>query len=102
MAAGTATTHGSQGENITHFGAVRFRIVGAGNLKLRWLSLDEVHESQMADLAMLERTDIEPRVLGNFMTQRAQLEVKTTEINEFFRINRIILFVRPTYVDYPG
>ena len=102
MPLGTATVQGSSGENITHFGAVRFRIVGAGNLQLRWISLDEVYESIMTPLALLERTDREPRVLGNFMSQRAQLEIKTTEINEYIRVNRIILFVRPTYVDYPG
>lgn len=44
----------------------------------------------------------EPQRLANFTNQRVQFELKTTEINEYFIINRIIVFAKPIWSEYPG
>ena len=50
---------------------------------------------------MAASTNIEPVSLANFTDQRAQIEFKTTEINETFSISRMVIFVRPTATGYP-
>ena len=93
---------GSAGENITHFNAVRMRIQGTGNLKMSFISQDEVITQDLAPLVMAELTNIQPTRLANFMQQRAIFKLGTTEKDEFFRINRIVLFTKETFSSFPG
>lgn len=102
MPRGAALSHGSSGENITHFVAVRMRVQGFGNLKLTMFSIDDVQSQTLVDFPMTAVTNIQPTRLCNFIQQRASLEIGTTEINEWFRINRIILFSREHGSSYPG
>lgn len=102
MPFGASASEGSSGENISHLTALRFRVTGAGNLKLSLYSLDEVRSSTLVPLIMTMTTNRQPTRLCNFMEQRTKLRVMTTEINEIFRINRIIFFMKETYTSYPG
>lgn len=93
---------GSSGENISHFTAVRLRVVGSGNLNMTLYSLDDVNSQVLAPLAMSATTNIQPTRLANFNEQRAALWLGTTEKDEYFRINRIILFSKEIFTSYPG
>lgn len=87
---------------INHFGAIRFRVNGSGNLRLRLLSLDEVRTFTLVPLIMANPTNIDPTRLSNFTEQRAQLEIKTTAIDETFNISRIVIFSKPVASSYPA
>jgi len=89
-------------ESILHFGAIRVRVVGDGNLKAKLSSLDDSFSQDLVPLAMESASGIQPTRLANFNSQRALLELKTTEINEYFKINRIIFFIKELYTSYPG
>jgi len=89
-------------ESILHFGAIRVRVVGDGNLKAKLSSLDDVFSQDLVPITMESASGIQPTRLANFNSQRALLEIKTTEFDEYFRINRIILFVKELYTSYPG
>ena len=102
MPKGTARSAGSSGEAISHYNMLRLRVNGRGNLKLALLSLQDVNRQQLEDIQMADRTNIQPRVLANFKEQRVKLELKTVSINDYFRINRIILFSRFFASEYPG
>lgn len=93
---------GSSGEFVSHFTGVRMRINGTGNLQMRLLSFQEVRTQTLTPFTMALTTRIEPLRLANFNEQRASLEGKTTVINEYFKINRIILFAKPLWTDYPA
>lgn len=86
---------------LLHFNAIRMRIVGSGNLQLTLNSLDSIHSSDLAQLAMSSATNREPTVLSNFVDQRAQLIGFTNQMDEWFNISRIIIYVRPTFSSYP-
>jgi len=102
MPLGMAKTHGSSGENICHYGPVRMRVVGAGNLILSMHSLQNVKSATCPNaIVMTTTTDIEPHRLFNFMSQRASLRLGTTEIDEYFRINRIIIYAKEVFTAYP-
>jgi hypothetical protein len=93
---------GTTSENITHFTAIRMRVYGTGNVKMKLYSLDEVNEQTLVPMPLSTTTNREPTRLCNFNEQRAQIELRTTEINEKMTITRILVFARPLFTDYPA
>ena len=91
----------SNEELVNHFGLTRLRVKGFGNLRQRLLSLDEVRENILNPIVMVNNTNVEPTKLANFTEQRASLEIKTTEINEWFQISKVIIFSKPVAKSYP-
>jgi hypothetical protein len=78
------------------------RVNGVGDLKLRVFSLDDERLKALVPLKMALTTRIVPTRLVNFMETRASFELRTTEINEKFRINRIIVYVKEVFSSHPG
>lgn len=89
------------GQFINHFNAVRVRVTGSGNLNPKLIALDTTTELALTPIPMQASTARLPNQLCNFTTQRAQLELKTTEIDEVFWIRQIIIYARPIYTSYP-
>ena len=102
MPKGAALSELSSGESISHFAAIRVRVTGVGDLKMEVFSLDDIRSKTLVPLTMATQTRIIPTRLVNFMEQRACFELKTTAIDEKFRINRIIIFMKETFTSYPG
>lgn len=93
----------SSGEEcVNHYGFIRLRVAGSGQLRPRLLSLDEVMETVLVPLTMADPVYIEPTRLSNFIQQRAQLELKTTAIDEVFHCSKIIIFAKQVATSYPG
>jgi hypothetical protein len=88
-------------ESEHHIVAIRLRVKGVGNLKLSLTDLDDVQIQNLVPLAMQTITRFEPTRLANFQSQRIRLVGKTTEINEGFSINRIVINGKPVAVEYP-
>lgn len=101
MPRGSARSTGSSGENILHWNAIRIRVNGTGALKMRLFSLDDIRSKQMVDVSMSMLPGRHHTVLANFLSERVSLEIQTNNINDFFRINRIILFSRFHATSYP-
>lgn len=102
MPRGTARNHGSSGEGISHFNSIRMRIIGTGSLLMTLFSMQDVRSEVLVPFTMGLTTNIQPTRLANFIEQRASLQIKTTAINEYFRINRIIIFSKEFATSYPG
>ena len=93
---------GSHQEEIVHYGGVRLRVTGSGNLDMQFLSLDDVDTQSLVPLAMSTTNAREPTRLANFISQRAMLKISSDVINEHFRISRIIIFAKPLWANFPG
>ena len=102
MPVGSALSETSSGESVSHFAAIRVRVNGSGSLKMKVYSLDDVRSKTLVPLTMQAANRIIPTRLVNFMEQRASFELKTTAIDEKFRINRIVLFTKEVFTSYPG
>jgi hypothetical protein len=102
MPRGATLGEKSSGENISHFTGLRIRVTGVGNLQLKVYSLDDIRSQDIAPLTMQTATDKIPTRLCNFTTQRASFELKTTEMDEHFRINRIVIYSKEVATSYPG
>jgi len=102
MPRGSALSELSSGESISHFAAIRIRVNGIGDLKMTTYSLDDIRSKTLVPFTMATKTRIIPTRIVNFMEQRAAFELKTTEIDEVFRINRIVIFTKEVFTSYPG
>ncbi len=102
MAFGASGSTSSRGESITHITGVRMRVTGTGNLDMELKSQDEIITQVLPPFAMANLTNRQPFRLANFQQQRAMLEISTDEINELFKINRIILFGGYLWNEYPS
>jgi len=91
----------SGSELIYHIAGVRLRVVGSGSLRMFLRSLDNIRSFTMLPLAMSATTDKEPTRLGNMRSQRTQLELRVNEIDEYFKIQKIIIFAKPSGTSHP-
>lgn len=91
----------SRGENIIHFGSLRLGVVGSGNFQLNTYvpvgKNDELLVSNLRDVVLSATSDVEQTRLLNNKKQRLSFEFKLTEINEWFVMNRFIIYTRPIY-----
>ena len=100
--ASTTSPQGSKGEEVVnHYGAIRLRVTGSANLQLTLLSLDEAQANVLAPIPINSINNVEPNRLANFTQQRAKLQIATINLNETFRISKIIIFVRPVAKSFP-
>jgi len=65
-------------------------------------SLDDVRSKVLVPFTMLPANRIIPTRLVNFMEQRASFELKTTGMDEEFKINRIVIYSKEVFSSYPG
>lgn len=90
------------GEYEHHVVSVRLRVVGTGNLQLSLADLDDIQVQNLVPITMAATTRFEPLRLANLQSQRIRLVGKTTEIDETFAIQRIIIFAKPVVQEYPA
>jgi hypothetical protein len=94
MPLGSAASDGSSGESISHFAAIRVRVVGQGTLELGVYSQSDVKFKKLVGFVLEKRNRLLPTRIVNFKQQRASFELRTTGSNEYFKINRIVVFGR--------
>ena len=102
MPRGAVTSEGSSGEGIHHFSTVRIRAIGQGELRLTIYSLDDVNKKVLVPLTMHLKERIQPNRIVNFVEQRASFEITTTGIDEWVRLNRIVVYMKEIYTSHPG
>lgn len=88
-------------EVVNHYGGIRIRVNGSGNLKAYFYSLDEIFYNKLLPIPMETQTNIQPTRIGNFTQQRAKLEIRTTEIDEQFNVHKIIILLKPVAKSFP-
>lgn len=88
-------------EDLVHFTGIRLRLQGSGNFIP---SIEDLggNSISMRALSMNVETAIEPTRLCNKITQRARIRLKTTEIDEYFIVNRLIIYIKPIYTSLPS
>jgi len=89
-------------DNIIHYASVRMRVTGSGSLKMKMLTQDAIFEQTLVPFTMQNKTNIRPTRLMNFQHQRAHFEGKTEVLGEWFRINKIVIYAKEVFVDYPS
>lgn len=88
-------------DNIIHYTSVRMRIVGSGQLDMTMYSQDDVHSQPLVPFTMQATMSIRPNRLMNFQHQKAMLQGSVNVLNEWFRINKIVIYAKEVFADYP-
>lgn len=91
----------SRGEYLNNFNSVRMRLTGSGNLLMTMFTLDDINSVVLTPLVMSTATDREPTRLTNITSQRAALKISVDEIDEYFEINRLIIYTKAIFDEYP-
>ena len=90
-----------KGDYINHFNQIRARVTGSGVLRGTLYSMDDVNSYTLPTITMAATSNSVAAVLANFMEQRCSLKLETTAIDEIFKINRITIYARPVFAEYP-
>lgn len=89
-------------ENINHIAGIRLRVIGNGDLIPEVASLDDIITKTLTVMPMTSTARIEPYRIVNFVSQRATLKLTTTQLDEWFQINTIVIFLKPIFSQYPS
>jgi len=98
----------SQGEAINHFNGLRIRVIGSGDLQVNAYALSgdeddpDILVETFLPYAMSSATPRQPTLLANVKQQRASFEIKVTEFGEWFQVQRIVIFAKPLFSQFPG
>lgn len=87
---------------INHYHLVRMRARGEGNLRLIMSAEDNLPETEYEPIALTTTTGRQRDRLTNFQTQYMSLTLKTTAKDEWFRIDRVAIFAKSMWAEYPG
>ena len=102
MAKGAITSEGSGGENVQHISHVRVRAIGQGQIFLSVASLDYIKQKTLVPIVLQSVNRKTSDRLVNFVEQRASFTFHTPELNTYFRISRIIVYMKEIYTSHPG
>lgn len=87
--------------HISHCVAAQVFVHGTGQLHTKVLSINNLNFYSGSVITMSESTDKFSVSLMNFSSQKMQLEIKTDALDEYFRISKITVFVKPVASGYP-
>jgi hypothetical protein len=89
------------GNFLFHCVAIRYRVVGSGNLKSTLFSLDAVQSQVLPDVPMSLTTERYPNLLSNMIQQRFGLEFGVDAMDDSFIIRQIQFYIKPVSTGYP-
>lgn len=88
-------------ELINHYNGIKLAVEGVGYLRVRLLSKSGVKEVTLAPLGMSPLNDRHEFIKANFRQARVQVELKIIDIDEYFRIDKIVVYYKPVATSYP-
>jgi len=86
---------------INHLGLVRGMFSGEGNLLVTAFSFNQKEFKISAPIILEEAPDKLAETLSNFKKQLIQVEFAVDEIDEWFRVSSVIVFIKPVETSYP-
>jgi hypothetical protein len=89
-------------ESILHYAGATFRINGTGFARLTLMGLDRVKQLTLGPITMATSPGFEPTRKCNFTSQRTLIRMETTDIDEYMKVNRIVLWVKELYTEFPA
>ena len=77
-------------------------MVGTGDLMAVVHSMDYIKQKQLLPLHIFDKTRVQPNRIVNFVEQRVSFEFAHVVIDEFVKINRIVVYMKEIYTSHPG
>lgn len=86
---------------LTHINAITLRVKGSGTLVSELFSLEDEFSQTLANHTMSLITSKSKTLLANFIHEKACLEIRVSEIDHRFQIDRITIYTKPVASGYP-
>lgn len=86
---------------IVHSVGVRYRVRGSGHMETRLWNMDRVRYLMLDEIDLDTPSSRTKTLLANFQDQGIQIQFRTTRIDEYISINKIVCFVKPVAESYP-
>jgi hypothetical protein len=87
---------------FNHYCGARLRVSGSGVLLCKLYGLDNTKTNILPSQTLSTAPGLEYFLLGTLVSQKSRLEIKTTGINETFKLQRYTVFAKPIYTSYPA
>jgi hypothetical protein len=87
----------TRGENIVHFGSIRFGVIGSGDFNISSINLAETVVKISRPIVLQDPDDYEPTRLIGVKSQRMSFEFSIEGIGSYFQIRRILVYTKPIY-----
>lgn len=88
--------------SILHFGAIRVRAVGVGDLKYQFQGYDDIVLENLVPHELSTTNSREQVRLSNFQGQAGKLKIYQDKRNQLMRVNHVIIFIKGMWTDYPS
>lgn len=88
-------------EYINHFGAIRVRLKGQGNILGTLYSYDQIQSDVLNSVPMSTATDDPVTLLADFTSYVAKLELSTQNIDDVMNISQILIYMKPVASSFP-
>ncbi len=89
-------------DNFNHYGGIRLRVSGSGNLFPTLLGLDSTVTQTLGTMSLSSNPGKELFGIAGLVTQRARLQLQTTAINAVMKINRLVVYIKALYTQSLG
>lgn len=86
---------------VNHFNEIKLRIIGSGALNMTLYGPQQVKSKTLPITTLSATRDKEVVKLANFRHTRAQLELTTTVIDEYFELQYILVYYKPVAANLP-
>lgn len=84
-----------------HSNLVRIRALGSGNLDIEMLGYNDILTQTLPAVSLVSTQSRERDRLCNFTSQATKVKVSMDAINEWFNINSLIVFIKPSWSSGP-
>jgi len=94
-----------QGDLVSHLNPIRVRIKGEGNLVTTVFNTGEDAAEEvsamLADAVLSPITSRSVNVLANFYGEKIFIDIRTTELDEWFSVSNMWAYVKQSTASYP-
>jgi hypothetical protein len=92
---------GTPEADVSHYAGTRMGISGQGTVKQVLQSVDYIHTLQFGNNILRTSNNRSPFSLANFVDQHASVRIYMDQLDDFMRVDQLIIFIKPVFTDYP-
>lgn len=89
------------GDIQTHVNPIRIRVTGSGNLKGYLFDTGTINNATLTAQTLSLTTARSANFISNFRAERICFLMMTTEIDEYFVVSNMFMYVKPTAASFP-
>lgn len=87
--------------DISHYAGTRIGMTGQGTIKQIFQSADYINTLQFGNVILRTSNNRSPFSLANFTDQHAALRVYMDQLDDYMRVDKIVIFAKPVFTGYP-